>query len=312
MYLSQHTPRQLIFSLQLRTVRENMVRFFFQAILNGLPMPEGPEIRIAADKVFAAIGGKPLEKVWFEFPRLKCYEQRLIGQHVKSVETRGKAMLTHFSNELSLYSHNQLYGVWIIQPRGSLPKTNRALRLALHNNSKSTLLYSATDIEIHASQTLENHPFLCKLGPDILNPDLTIEMVLNRLRSKSFKRRSLGSIYLDQSFLAGLGNYLRSEILHVAGLNPYDNACNLNESKLYRVSLQTLEIAKRSYTNKGVIVDSKTAAILKNSGHSYSQYRFWVFSREHEPCRVCASPIRKIIHSGRNLFYCETCQPRVT
>jgi endonuclease VIII len=273
-------------------------------------MPEGPEIRIAADKVFAAIGAKPLEKVWFEFPQLKCYEQELVGQSVKSIETRGKAMLTHFSNELTLYSHNQLYGRWIIKSYGSLPKTNRALRLALHNGSKSALLYSATDIEIHTPQTLENHSFLCKLGPDILNPNLSVVTVSNRLQSKKFKRRSLGSIYLDQTFLAGLGNYLRSEILHVSGLNPYENPCNLNPNQLYNLALQTLEISKRSYIKKGVTVEPKAAAILKSSGQSYSQYRFWVFSREHKPCRVCASPVKKIIHSGRNLFYCESCQPR--
>ena len=37
-------------------------------------MPEGPEIRIAADQVAKAVQGIPLDEVYFAFPRLKAYE----------------------------------------------------------------------------------------------------------------------------------------------------------------------------------------------------------------------------------------------
>lgn len=84
-------------------------------------MPEGPEIRRAADNLEAAIKGKPLTDVWFAFPQLKTYQSQLIGQHVTHVGTRGKALLTHFSNDLTLYSHNQLYGVWRVVDTGEEP-----------------------------------------------------------------------------------------------------------------------------------------------------------------------------------------------
>lgn len=42
-------------------------------------MPEGPEIRRAADNLEAAIKGKPLTDVWFAFPQLKTYQSQLIG-----------------------------------------------------------------------------------------------------------------------------------------------------------------------------------------------------------------------------------------
>jgi endonuclease-8 len=75
-------------------------------------MPEGPEIRRAADALEAAIKGEPLTKTWFAFPQLKLFEAQLVGQSVTHIETRGKALLTHFSGGLTMYSHNQLYGVW--------------------------------------------------------------------------------------------------------------------------------------------------------------------------------------------------------
>ncbi|HAP0005990.1 TPA: hypothetical protein IRO79_003938 [Escherichia coli] len=94
-------------------------------------MPEGPEIRRAADNLEAAIKGKPLTDVWFAFPQLKTYQSQLIGQHVTHVETRGKALLTHFSNDLTLYSHNQLYGVWRVVDTGEEPQTTRVLRVEI-------------------------------------------------------------------------------------------------------------------------------------------------------------------------------------
>ena len=48
----------------------------------------------------------------------------------------------------------------------------------------------------------------------------------------AFRKRSLGSLYLDQRFLAGNGNYLRSEILWAARLNPERKPAALTESAL--------------------------------------------------------------------------------
>ena len=85
-------------------------------------MPEGPEIRRAADSLEAAIKGKPLTDVWFAFPQLKPFEAPLVGQTVTHIETRGKALLTHFSHNLTLYSHNQLYGVWRVVNANEQPQ----------------------------------------------------------------------------------------------------------------------------------------------------------------------------------------------
>ena len=76
------------------------------------------------------------------------------------------------------------------------------------------------------------HTFLQRIGPDILNPDLSWRDVAERLNSKAFAGRALNSVYLDQAFLAGLGNYLRSEILFVAGINPACKARELSRGKL--------------------------------------------------------------------------------
>ena len=111
-------------------------------------MPEGPEIRRAADKVAAVLVGKEAESVTFGLPQLRRFENHFRGHTVTAVDTRGKAMLTRFDNGLTLYSHNQLYGRWYVRARGELPRTRRSLRVAFHTALHSALLYSATDIEV--------------------------------------------------------------------------------------------------------------------------------------------------------------------
>ncbi len=111
-------------------------------------MPEGPEIRRAADRLEQAIKGKVLTDVWFAFPALQTYQQALVGERVIAIETRGKALLTHFSNGLTLYSHNQLYGVWRVVDSGTEPASKRVLRVRLAAADKTLLLYSASEIEL--------------------------------------------------------------------------------------------------------------------------------------------------------------------
>ncbi len=136
-------------------------------------MPEGPEIRRAADTLEAAIKGEPLTEAWFAFPQLQPYQTQLIGQRVTHIATRGKALLTHFSGGLTLYSHNQLYGVWRVVDAGVEPQSKRVLRVRLQTARKAILLYSASEIEILTAQQLAHHPFLQRVGPDVLDMTLT-------------------------------------------------------------------------------------------------------------------------------------------
>ena len=139
----------------------------------------------------------------------------MCGRKVKRVRPRGKALLTELS-DLAIYSHNQLYGRWFVVERGEELQTGRQLRLALHTRRHACLLYSASDIEVLRAGDVESHSFISKLGPDVLDEATTDQTIATRYAEPQFQGRQLGSLLLDQGFLAGLGNYLRSEILFCA------------------------------------------------------------------------------------------------
>lgn len=272
-------------------------------------MPEGPEIRRAADRVARVLVGRVVEEARLHLPALARRGRRLAGRKVTAVDTRGKAMLTRFDNGLTLYSHNQLYGRWYVMKRPRMPRTQRQLRVELHTATHSALLYSASDIEILADDQLARHPFLSRIGPDVMDRELTTEQLLTRMNSPGFARRRLGSLFLDQVFLAGIGNYLRSEILFVSGAHPAQRPADLGARELDRLARNTLRIARRSYRTGGVTVPPSVATVLKGKGWSFEERRFHVFGRDGERCHECGSGVERLQVSGRNLFLCPGCQP---
>ena len=272
-------------------------------------MPEGPEIRREADAIEKAVAGQALVDLYLGLPALRPFHDELFDSGVVRVDTHGKAMLTRFACGLTLYSHNQLYGRWLVRRRGQLPKTNRSLRVGLHTAEWSALLYSATDVRVLTDEELAVHPFLRRLGPDVLGRDLEWRTIATRLRGDRFSGRALGGLYLDQAFMAGIGNYLRSEILHAAGLHPAWRPADLPLRAVNALARQTLEVTQRAYRARGVTNSDARVARMKARGASRAEFRFMVFARDGEPCHGCGSRIERISVSTRRLYFCPQCQP---
>lgn len=152
-------------------------------------MPEGPEIRRAADKIHRALAGNRAQDVFFAFDHLKPYEDDLVGCTITQVIPYGKALVTAFDNGLGVYSHNQLYGRWVICKPQAVPATGRQLRFAIHTELKWALLYSASEIEVLALNQVPQHPYIAKLGPDTLDITVTPDQVAARALGVAFQRR---------------------------------------------------------------------------------------------------------------------------
>lgn len=271
-------------------------------------MPEGPEIRRAADVVADCIAGQVADAVWFAFEHLKPFERRLSGVEVCAVETRGKAMLTRFASGLLIYSHNQLYGRWYCCSAGERPDIQRQLRLAIHNRKSSALLYSASDIDVLHESELASHPFLSRLGPDVLDPTTEQALLLARLADRRFRNRQIGGLLTDQGFVAGLGNYLRCEILFVVGLHPRLRPAQLTDPQRIQLTEAMLHLPRQSYETGGITNDLVRAHELITVGADFEAARFWVFRREGLPCYRCGAPIVKQVLGGQPTYLCLQCQ----
>lgn len=271
-------------------------------------MPEGPEIRREADKIGRAVAGKVATEVWCALPPTAEAAASLSGRKVLKVDSWGKAMLTYFEGGRVIYSHNQLYGRWFVKPAGQLAKTKRSLRLAIHTAKRSALLYSASDIEVLKADELQAHGFLGKLGPDLLSHGVTAHDITERLDDRRFAGRQLATLLLDQGFVAGLGNYLRADILHTAGLDPRRKPKQLEPHEKELLAEEILRVTQQSYDTQGITNDLRRAERLKAEGLTREGYRFQVYQRNGEDCYRCVNTIKRETLGGRALFWCPGCQ----
>ena len=211
------------------------------------------------------------------------------GARVTRVYARGKALLIEFDCGLTHYSHNQLFGEWEVTTAAQGPNESRTIRVVLGTKNHVATLYSATEIELVPTAALARHPYLARLGPDVLDPATTVRAMRERLDDRRFAGRSLASLLLDQGFAAGVGNYLRSDILFAAGLPAAVRPRDLTSAERTRLAKAVLRVSRRAYR---------------------PSYRFLVYGREGAPCRTCGTPLVRHDVGGRGLFHCPVCQKR--
>lgn len=274
-------------------------------------MPEGPEVRREADAIARALAGGPLERVEYRVRPLAARAEALRGARVSAVAPRGKAMLIAFDCGLVHLSHHQLYGRWRVSGAGSEPDADRTVRVVLATARRAAVLYSATAIDLVASRDVDAHPMVSALGPDALDPSVTPAAIGARLADPRFARITLGHLLLDQRFCAGLGNYLRSDILHTAGLRAQARPRDLDARTLSRLAAAIVALPRRSYRTRGITNDLRRARALALRGVPRRERRFLVYDREGAPCWTCATPIRREDAAGRGWYYCPNCQPGI-
>ncbi|MDG1957627.1 MAG: endonuclease VIII [Candidatus Binatia bacterium] len=270
-------------------------------------MPEGPETRRAADRLARVLVTDQTVELNFPHPNLTPWRDELAQSRILEVTSRGKALLIRFENGLTFYSHSQLYGRWTVQRRDRVFKTGRSLRAEFLTPTHTARLWSATEVRVLSPGEEATDPFLSKLGPDVLDTSSTPRRLLAQLDKHA--RKSGAHMMLDQSVFAGLGNYLRSEILFEAGVYPDDRPIDLEPEQRLKWAQAIRRVTRRAYREAGVTVPAAVAKQGKSAGEPRRTWRHWVFCRNDKACRVCNTTIERRRYGGRRLDFCPTCQP---
>ena len=174
-----------------------------------------------------------------------------------------------------------------------------ALRLHLDSGAGFDLTEQGTQkkLAVYVVRAVTDVPGVARLGPDVLDPELTAQRLGELLRAHGGQ---LKGALTDQSLIAGIGNAYSDEILHAAKLSPFKPAGRLSEgelSRLHAAMVTTLRDAvERSIGQK--------AATLKAEKRSGLQ----VHARTGLPCPVCGDTVREVSFADRSLQYCATCQ----
>ena len=79
-------------------------------------------------------------------------------------------------------------------------------------------------------------------------------------------RRRIGEILLDQTVLAGVGNYMRADVLYLARVDPRRRVEKLSDSELKRIYRSIKTIADNSYRSNGTTISTYQDVYL-HQGH---------------------------------------------
>lgn|ERR1700754_1302516 len=303
-------------------------------------MPEGPEVRKYADALDEVLSGRvivSLEARTREARKwLEQNEQQLIGRRVERVVSHGKHLIGYISGDFFFHSHLMMWGRWqtfAAVRRGrsksktlSLPDKDRRERARVVVEGGAAILLSAPIFNVGHGDPYHAIEILATLGPDALP-------YRGRFDRREFQRRlflpqhqdeTIGASLLNQQIVAGLGNYLRAEILFNCKLNPWLTVRELTKRNVSCLTRSIPQLAGDAYTRGATATDTdrermaSDPALVYQPGREYGT-RHLVFRRTNLPCLRCGETIRQLrqrtsqsddeeTERTRIVYFCAQCQ----
>jgi formamidopyrimidine-DNA glycosylase len=268
-------------------------------------MPELPEVEVTRRGLAPRLAGRVISGVAVREPRLRWPVPRslaaLKGRTVRAIRRRGKYLLID-CGEGHLIVHLGMSGSLRVLPPGTpagkhdhfdLELGDRILRLRDPRRFGAVLWTRGAPAE---------HPLLAHLGIEPLSRSLTSERLYALTRRH---RAPIKQFLMDARRIVGVGNIYANESLFKAGISPRRPANRLTLVQCEKLSAQIKRTLHAAIRAGGSSLRDFVGA---DGSAGYFQQRYWVYDREGQKCRRCATLIRKITQGQRSTYYCPTCQ----
>jgi len=291
-------------------------------------MPEGPEVRKYADALDAVLTGRAI--VSFEARTkdarkwLHENEQRLIGRRVERVISHGKHLLGYIEGDYFFHSHLMMWGRWQTFDATELPQKDRRERARIVVEGGAAILLSAPIFNVGEGDPYEKIEILSTLGPDALPYRRRFNRTEFLRRLSKHENETIGAALLNQRIVAGLGNYLRAEILFSCKVNPWLTVGELTQRKLNFLSKTIPRLTRDAYERGATAAEedrkrmASDPSLVYQPGREYGT-RHMVFRRTNLPCLRCGEKIRQLRQKTiqteddeeertRIVYFCAKCQ----
>jgi endonuclease VIII len=259
-------------------------------------MPEGDTIHSAAERLGAALVGRPIESI--EAPQrrhaLDRWPERLEGRAVRAVDAHGKHLFLRFDGDLTLHSHLRMGGSWRVYRRGERwRRSPRRAWLVIRTPDHEVVQFDGPVLELMTEGRTRFDQRLAALGPDILAADFDEWAALRSLRADD-RRRPIGEALLDQRGVAGIGNIWKSESCFAAGVDPGRSLGEVGDEELLEVVRAARSLMQGSVVRGGWVPREERA----------------VFDRAGRPCTRCGAIVksRGQGEDNRTTYWCPGCQ----
>jgi formamidopyrimidine-DNA glycosylase len=300
-------------------------------------MPEGPEVRKYADALDAALTGRAIVSLEARTKDARKWLQengeRLQGRRVERVVSHGKHLLGYIEGDFFFHSHLMMWGRWqTFGPAKSrrkanpieLPEKDRRERARVVVEGAAAILLSAPIFNVGEGDPYERIEILGTLGPDALPYRGPFDAREFQRRLFEHQEETIGAALLNQRIVAGLGNYLRAEVLFACKLNPWLTAGELTARQLSCLAKTIPRLTRDAYERGATAAEEDRqrmagdASLVYQPGREYGT-RHMVFRRTNLPCLRCGEKIRQLRQKTiphqeedeertRIVYFCEKCQ----
>lgn len=296
-------------------------------------MPEGPEVRRYADLLADNLEQQTLVSLWTRLKIAKTWlaenESAIVGQKIERVRSHGKHLLGFLSGGFYFHSHLMMWGRWQVFTSPPI-EIDRRERTRIIAPNAVAILYSAPTFALGRGNPYEQIEILNQLGTDILPypdaPEFDAQDFFKRLFASENLETSIGAALLNQRILAGVGNYLRAEILFDCRINPWTAVGELSDENIACLSKTIPGLAIAAYKTGGfTVTDENKQRLLTEDGLAYRTGSEWgarhhVFRRTNLPCLTCGAKIkqkRQVTRIAevededdktRIIYFCPNCQ----
>ena len=269
-------------------------------------MPEGPECRRIAEGLAKVVSGKKITSIEVLSGRYVKKEISGISKFVENLPlgvagagVHGKFIYLICEKEFSVWNTLGMSGSWKTQQG----KHSR-VRLGLSDGSSvyfdDMRNFGTIKFVEGKRQLIEK---LESLGPDMLNEDVTSTTFIECLRKKNTS--NVCKVLMDQSVIAGVGNYLKADSLWAAEIYPFANVEDLSDENLSVLCQKIKQIIRASYESGGATI--QTFSGVEYEKGSYSD-RFLVYNRKTDEF---GNPVVKsMTPDGRKTHWSEKVQLR--
>lgn len=231
------------------------------------------------------------------------------GRTVERIHRRGKYLLWDFLNG-TLISHLGMSGAWRVWPQRDVTPPpgrhdhvdlileNACIRLTDPRRFGALLWHDAGAGDVNA------HPLLASLGIEPFDARFTGEWLYRSTRNRA---ASIKQVLLAGDVVVGVGNIYASESLFRARINPKRAARRLGQ-----VRCEALAVAVREVLAEAIAVGGSTLRdfVSADGTDGYFMLDARVYGRAGQPCRVCSTPIVRMLQGQRATYYCRRCQSR--
>lgn len=269
-------------------------------------MPELPEVETIRRSLLTHVVGSTVLDVTVRERRLRQpldanLERLLRGRVFTDIGRRGKYLLFELDNAQHMLVHLGMSGHLGVKAAAASPLAHDHVRIEL--SSGAVLVFNdPRRFGLMRVGTIAELRELRNVGCDPLLEHWPLETWRRMTRDR---RLPIKSFLMDQRLIAGIGNIYANEMLFEAGIRPRRRASRLRLDELRRLSEAMQAVLLEAVRLGGSSISDYRDA---DGRLGYFQMHHAVYDRAGEPCRRCATLIRRIILSGRSTFYCSNCQ----